>query len=50
VLRRKWVGASYKQGEGRWDRGFPEEKLEKGITFEMYIKKISNKKGFYISF
>jgi hypothetical protein len=30
-------------GKGR-DRGFSEGKLGKGITFEMYIKKISNKK------
>jgi hypothetical protein len=29
-------------GVGGWDRGFSEEKWEKGITFEMYIK-ISNK-------
>ena len=26
------------------DRGFSKRKLGKGITFEMYIKKISNKK------
>jgi hypothetical protein len=34
---------SLKQGEGRLDRGFPEWKLRKGITFEMYINKVSNK-------
>jgi hypothetical protein len=27
-----WIG---KQGEGEGDNGFSEEKLEKGITFEM---------------
>jgi hypothetical protein len=26
---------SEKQGEGGWDRGLPEGKLGKGITFEM---------------
>jgi hypothetical protein len=31
------------QGEGGWNRGFSEGKPGKGITFEMYIKKISNK-------
>jgi hypothetical protein len=35
------VGA---QGEGGGNRGFSEEKLGKGITFEMKIKKISKKK------
>jgi hypothetical protein len=36
-----WVG---KQGLGGGvDRGFLEEKLRKGITSEMQIKKISNK-------
>jgi hypothetical protein len=35
-----WVS---EQGEGGWDRWFSEGKLEKGIIFEMYIKKISNK-------
>jgi hypothetical protein len=28
----------------RWDRGFPERRPGNGITFEMHIKKISNKK------
>jgi hypothetical protein len=31
-------------GGGGWDGGFVEEKLGKGITFEMQINKISNKK------
>jgi hypothetical protein len=31
-----WVG---EQGEGEGDRGFSKRKLEKWITFEMYIKK-----------
>jgi hypothetical protein len=36
---------SYKQGEGGCDRVFREGgKLGKGITFEMQIKKITNKK------
>ena len=39
--RSGWVG---EQGEGRGDRGFLEGKIGKGITFEMEIKKISNKK------
>jgi hypothetical protein len=30
--RSGWVGD---QGEGRWDRGFSEGKLGKGITFEI---------------
>jgi hypothetical protein len=34
-----WGG---EQGEGGQDREFSEEKPGKGITFEMYIKKISN--------
>ena len=34
-----WVG---EQGERGSDRGFSEGKSEKGITFEMQIKKISN--------
>jgi hypothetical protein len=38
--RSGWVG---EQGEEEGDGGF-QGKLEKGITFEMYIKKISNKK------
>jgi hypothetical protein len=37
----RWVG---EQGEGRRDRGFLEGKLGKGITFEIKMKKISNKK------
>jgi hypothetical protein len=41
--RSGWIGD---QGEGRWDRGFSEEKPGKGISFEMLIKKISNKKYF----
>jgi hypothetical protein len=36
-----WVS---KQWEGRWDREFSEGKPGKGITFEMQINKISNKK------
>jgi hypothetical protein len=43
----KWDGWFGKQGEGEWDRGFLERKLGKGITFEMLIKKISNKKIMY---
>jgi hypothetical protein len=39
--RSGWVG---EQGEGEVDRGFSERKPGKGITFEMQIKKISNKK------
>jgi hypothetical protein len=39
--RSGWVG---EQGEGRGDRGFLEGEIGKGITFEMEIKKISNKK------
>jgi hypothetical protein len=39
-IRSGWIG---EQEEGREDRGFLEGKLGKGITFEMYIKKISNK-------
>jgi hypothetical protein len=35
------VGGLVSRGE---DRGFSEGKLGKGITFEMEIKKISNKK------
>lgn len=31
-------------GEGRWDRGFAEEKMGKGRTFEMQTNKISNLK------
>ena len=33
-----WMGErtlSYKQGDGGWDRGFPERKPGKGITFEI---------------
>jgi hypothetical protein len=36
-----WVG---EQGEGGRSNGFSEGKLGKGITFEMQIKKIYNKK------
>jgi hypothetical protein len=37
--------SSQKQGRGRGEgRGFPEGKLGKGITFEMQIKKIYNKR------
>ena len=39
--RSGWVG---EQGEGEEDRGFSERKPGKGITFEMQIKRISNKK------
>jgi hypothetical protein len=38
--RSGWVG---EQGDGGENRGFSEGKLGKWITFEMYIKKISNK-------
>jgi hypothetical protein len=37
-----WVG---EQGEVGENRGFSERKIGKGITFEMQIKKISNKKN-----
>ena len=40
-----WVG---EQGEGGEDREFSKGKLGKGITFEMQIKKISNKKESFI--
>jgi hypothetical protein len=30
-------------GRGAWNRGFPEGRSGKGITFEMQIKEISNK-------
>jgi hypothetical protein len=40
-IRGRWVG---ELEEGVWDRGFLEEKSGKGITFEMQIKKIYNKK------
>jgi len=37
--RREWLGgwgSALIEAEGvGWDRGFPEGKLEKGITFEM---------------
>jgi hypothetical protein len=36
----RWVG---EQEEREEDRGFSEGKPGKGITFKMYIKKISNK-------
>jgi hypothetical protein len=36
----RWVGELEEGGE---DMGFSEGKLGKGITFEMKIKKISNK-------
>jgi hypothetical protein len=39
--RSGWVG---KHGEGRGGRGFSEGKQGKQITFEISIKKISNKK------
>jgi hypothetical protein len=38
------VGGLMSRGEGEWYRGLSEGKPGKGITFEMYIKKISNKK------
>jgi hypothetical protein len=38
---RGWVGVQWNGGGGR---GFSEEKLEKGITFEIQIKKKTNKK------
>ena len=34
----------YPHGEGAWDRWFSEGKQGKGITFEMWIKKIKEKK------
>jgi hypothetical protein len=37
-------GCVGEQGEGGGGRRFSEGKLGKGITFEMKIKKISNKK------
>jgi hypothetical protein len=39
--RSGWVG---EQGEGGGHRGFSERKLGKGVAFEMYMKKLSNKK------
>jgi hypothetical protein len=33
-----------KQGEGRWDRGFQNWKLGKGITFESEINNVLNMK------
>jgi hypothetical protein len=41
----EWVG--WGAGGGGEDRGFSEGKLGKGITFEMQIKKISNKNEQY---
>jgi hypothetical protein len=38
------VGGLVSRGEGGRDRGFLEGKIGKGITFEMEIKKIDNKK------
>ena len=41
-----WMGMGapvWKQGERGWEMGFLEEKLGKGITFEMQISKIFNK-------
>jgi hypothetical protein len=38
--KREWVGRGAEVG----GRGFSEGKLEKGIPFEMYTKKTSNKK------
>jgi hypothetical protein len=32
------------RGKGEWDREFVEGKLGKGITFEMEINKVTNKK------
>jgi hypothetical protein len=37
------VGRLRSRSRGTGDRGFSEGKLGKGITFEMLIKKISNK-------
>jgi hypothetical protein len=44
--RSGWVGEHPHRvrGEGKWDREFPEGRPGKGITFEMQIKKISNKR------
>ena len=41
-----WVGEQGEEGE---DRGFLEGKLGKGITFEMLIEKIPNKKKINLS-
>jgi hypothetical protein len=44
----RWEGgqaSSEKQGEGVWERGFPDGKPGNEITFEMETHKISNKKG-----
>lgn len=38
------VTTSQKQGEERGARGLSEGELERGVTFEMYINKIINKK------
>ena len=38
-----WAGEQGEEGE---DREFSEGKLGKGLTFEMQIKKISNKKEY----
>jgi hypothetical protein len=38
-----WETPSKKQGERGYNRGFSEGEPGKGITFEMQIKKISNK-------
>ena len=40
----RWVGSTLiEAGGGGWYMGFLEGKPRKGITFEMYINKISNK-------
>jgi hypothetical protein len=38
-----WREHLHRRGEGGMGWGFLEGKLGKGITFEMYIMKISNK-------
>lgn len=39
-----WVSTLIEAGGGEGDRGFVEEKLGRGIAFEMSINKISNEK------
>ena len=45
---REWVG--WGAGVGVVNRGSSEGKLGKGLTFEMYVKKISNIKAFVRNF
>jgi hypothetical protein len=39
-----WENILIEPGGWEWDRGFVEGKPGKGITFELYLNKISNKK------